>query len=78
MTARPLRFLLRPERIGAAIDQHHLSHDAFAAEIGVSRQHWSSLYNRHRALSPKVRWSILANTRLAGIPEAELFEVVAA
>lgn len=78
MTAHPLRYFLRTERVGAAIDQHHLSHEGFAAELGVSRQHWSTLYNGRRPVSPKLRRALLASPRLAGVAEAELFEVVAA
>jgi hypothetical protein len=78
MTVHPLRYFLRRVRVGAVFDQHHLSHEGFASEVGVSRQHWSSLYNGRRPLSPKVRRALLANPRLAGIPEGELFEVVAA
>ena len=47
-------------------------------QVALSRQHWSSLYNGRRPLSPKVRRALLANPRLAGIAEGELFEVVAA
>ena len=76
MTIPPFRFYLRPGRIAAVICLHHLSQDAFASEIGVCRQHWSLLFNRRRPLSAKVCRALLANPRLAGIPEAELFEVI--
>ncbi|MBM4367916.1 MAG: helix-turn-helix domain-containing protein [Deltaproteobacteria bacterium] len=78
MTAHPLRYFLRTEHVGALIDRHHLSHEAFAVELGVSRQHWSTLYNGRRPVSPKLRRALLASPRLAGVAEAELFEVVAA
>ena len=78
MTAHPLRYFLRRDRVGALIDQHHLSHEGFAAELGVSRQHWSILYNGRRPVSPKLRRALLASPRLVGVAEAELFEVVAA
>ena len=75
MTARPFRYLLRTARVAAIIAQHHLCHEGFADEIGVCRQHWSGIFNRRRTLSPTVRRALLGNPRLAGIPEAELFEV---
>ncbi len=77
MTTHPFAIYLRPTAIAAVLFRHHLCQEGFASEIGVSRQHWSSLFNRRRALSPKVRRALLANPRLAGVPEAELFEVVA-
>ncbi len=76
MTIHAYRFFLRADRIAAVIFQHHLSQDGFASEIGVSRQHWSLLFNRRRPLSAKVCRALLANPRLAGIPESELFEVL--
>ena len=78
MSTPPFRFFLRPDRIAAVICLHHLSQDGFASEIGVCRQHWSLLFNRRRPLSAKVCRALLANPRLAGIPEAELFEVLPA
>ena len=78
MTTYPFRFFLVPDRIAAVIFQHHLSQDGFASEIGVSRQHWSLIFHRRRPLSARVCRALLANPRLNGIPEAELFEVVPA
>ena len=78
MTAHPLRYFLRRDRVGALIDQHHLSHEGLAAELGVSRQHWSILYNGRRPVSPKLRRALLASPHLVGVAEVELFEVVAA
>lgn len=77
MTAAAPAAFLRPEAVRLAIFLHHLSHEDFAAELGLSRQHWSALYNRHRPLSAKVRRALLTSPRLVGLAEAELFDVVA-
>ena len=76
MPSRPLTFLLRREHIALILDQHHLCHEGFARELGLSRQYWSMLFNGKRPLSPPVRARILACPRLAGIPESELWDVV--
>ena len=77
MTTHPFAVYLRPAAIAAVLFRCHLCQEGFASEIGVSRQYWSSLFNRRRSLSPKVRRALLANPRLAGVAEAELFEVIA-
>lgn len=77
MTAsRPVAFL-RTEAVRFAIFRHHLSHEEFAAELGLSRQHWSVLYNRRRPLTARVRRALVASPRLVGVAEDELFDVVA-
>jgi len=75
MTARPLDFRLRKERIALVLDRHHLCHEGFAQELGISRQYWSMLFNRRRPVTPRIRARLLANSRLAGIPESELWDV---
>jgi transcriptional regulator with XRE-family HTH domain len=75
MTRRPLDFRLHKERIALALDQSHLCHEGFASELGLSRQYWSMLFNGRRSVPPWIRTRLLANPRLAGIPEAELWEV---
>jgi hypothetical protein len=77
MSKRPLDYRLRPERIALVLDRHHLCHEGFAQELGLSRQYWSMLFNRHRPLSPRIRARLLANPRLVGIPEGELWEIQA-
>jgi hypothetical protein len=77
MPRRPLDYRLRPERIALVLDRHHLCHEGFAQELGLSRQYWSMLFNRRRPLSPRIRARLLANPRLAGIPEGELWEIQA-
>ena len=75
MPQRPLDYRLRPERIALVLDQHHLWHEGIAKELGLSRQYWSLLFNRRRPVSPRIRARLLANPRLEGIPESELWEV---
>lgn len=75
MPSAPLRYILRPARVALVIAQHHLCHEGFANELEISRQYWSQVFNRHRALSPKLRRALLRNDRLKGIPEAELWDV---
>ena len=72
---RPLDYRLRKARIAVILDEQRLQHDVFARELDLSRQHWSQLFNRRRSLSPAVRARLLANPRLEGIPESELWEV---
>jgi hypothetical protein len=76
MPSRPLEFHINRSRIALVLDEHHLCHEGFAQELGLSRQYWSALYNRKRPLSPPIRARILACPRLAGIPESELWDVV--
>ena len=76
MAARPLCFLLRTDRIAVVLDTHHLYHEDFARELGVSRQYWSALFNRQRHLTPMIRRRLLQNERLLGIPEEELWDVI--
>ena len=76
MTTHPFLVYLRPAAVRAVLFRDHICQEGFAFELGLSRQHWSTLYNRRRSLTAKVRRALLANPRLTGIPEAELFEVV--
>ena len=76
MTTHPFLVYLRPAPVRAALFRDHLCQEGCASELGLSRQHWSTLYNRRRSLTAKVRRALLANARLAGIAETELFEVV--
>lgn len=78
MALSPLRYLLRQERLALIIAQHHLCQEGFAAELELSRQYWSELWNRHRPLSPKIRRALLQNERLKGIAESELWDVLPA
>jgi antitoxin component HigA of HigAB toxin-antitoxin module len=71
------RYYLQKGRIVAAIDASHLCQAGFAAEIGLSRSHWSQVLNRHRAATPRVRRALLHHAVLQGIPESELWDVVA-
>ncbi len=76
MTTHLSLVYLRPAPVRAVLFRDHLCQEGFASELGLSRQHWSTLYNRRRSLTAKVRRALLANARLAGIAETELFEVV--
>ena len=76
MTTHPFLVYLRPATVRAVLFRDHLCQEGFAFELGLSRQHWSTLYNRRRSLTAKVRRALLANPRLVGIAETELFEVV--
>ena len=75
MTSRPLDYRLRKERIALALDRSHICHEGFAQELGISRQFWSMLFNARRRVTPRIRARLLANPRLAGIPESELWDV---
>jgi hypothetical protein len=78
MPVRPLDYRIRPSRVALALDQHHLCHEGFAQELGLSRQYWSLLFNRRRPLTPRVRALLLKSPRLRGIPESELWDIVPA
>lgn len=71
-----LRYYLKKDRIVAAIDAHHLCQAGFAADIGLSRSHWSQVLNRRRTATPRVRRALLAHAILKGIPQDELWDVV--
>jgi transcriptional regulator with XRE-family HTH domain len=75
MPRRPLDFRLRKECIALVLDQHHICHEGFASELGISRQYWSMLFNGKRSLTPRIRARLLANPRLEGLPEAEIWDV---
>ena len=75
MTRRPLDFRIRKEHIALVLDRHHLCHEGFAQELGISRQYWSMLFNGRRHVTPRIRARLLANPRLAEIPESELWDV---
>ncbi len=75
MTRRPLDYRLRKERIALVLDRNHLCHEGFAQELGISRQYWSMLFNGRRSVTPRLRARLLANPRMAGIPESELWDV---
>lgn len=72
------RYYLNKTLIVEAIDANHLSQDGFAAEIGLSRSHWSQVLNGRLPATPKVRRALLNSSVLAGIPESELWHVEAA
>lgn len=69
-------YYLRKSRIVTAIDASHLCQAGFAAEIGLSRSHWSQVLNRRRSATPRVRRALLGHVVLRGIPESELWDVV--
>ncbi|MFZ5480652.1 MAG: helix-turn-helix domain-containing protein [Myxococcota bacterium] len=53
------RYWLKGESVRELVDQRHLSHQEFAALLGVSRAYWSQIVNGRRALTPKVRRALL-------------------
>ncbi len=69
-------YYLKKDSISLLIERNHLCHEGFAQEIGISRSHWSLIYNRHQRLSPRARRKLLACPLLRGIPESELWDVV--
>lgn len=69
------RYLLNTPRIHEIVDAKHLTHFAVAAELGVSRWHWSQLVNRRRPASAGVRRRMLRSEVFADITEAELWTV---
>lgn len=77
MTARHMgrRFTLRLAFVAARIDAAHLTHQDFAAAIGLSRSHWSQVVNGRRPATPDVRRAILDHPAFAGVDEAELWTV---
>ncbi len=68
-------YLLRPETLQAVLDQRHLTHQAFADSLGLSRSFWSALFHRKRALTPAVRRALLDSPVLCGLDEALLWDV---
>lgn len=70
------RYYLKRDRIVAAIDASHLCQAGFAAELGLSRSHWSQILNRRHAVTPRVRRALLGHAVLRGIPEDELWDLV--
>ena len=73
---RPARYLLLPDAIQEALDRHHLTHQAFADHLGLSRSYWSAILHRRQRLTPRTRRLLLSSAWLQSIPEAELWEVV--
>lgn len=71
----PATYLLRPETVQAVLDRHHLTHQAFADSLGLSRSYWSALFHRRRALTPSVRRTLLDSPTLRGLDEALLWDV---
>ncbi len=68
-------YLLRPETLQAVLDRRHLTHQAFADSLGLSRSYWSALFHRKRALTPAVRRTLLDSPVLRGLDEALLWDV---
>ena len=55
------------------LDRAHLAHDDFAAEIGVSRSHFSAVLNGRMPLSKRMRRKLLESPRLKDIPQSDLW-----
>ncbi len=72
----PALFLLRTDTIRWVLARNHLTHQRFAAHLGVSRSYWSQIVNRHRHLTPTMRQILLASRYLRGLTEDELWDVV--
>lgn len=70
------RYYLKKEPIVAAIDATHLCQAGFAADLGLSRSHWSQVLNRHRAATPRIRRALVNHPVLRDLPEDELWDVV--
>ncbi len=71
----PATYFLRPETVQAVLDRRHLTHQAFADSLGLSRSYWSALFHRRRALTPSVRRTLLDSAVLRGLDEALLWDV---
>lgn len=70
----PPIFILKPDAIANTIRRNHLCQEGFALTIGLSRSHWSQIFNRRKAVSFKVRRRLLDCPLLKGIPENDLWE----
>jgi transcriptional regulator with XRE-family HTH domain len=75
---RPPVYVLVKEPIVIALDAHHLTHADFARQLGISRSHWSQLFNGHRRATPRVRRALLRHPCLRGISEDALWERITA
>lgn len=71
------RYILRPGVIAERLDAHHLRQRDLAADLGLSRSHLSKLIQGNHSLSPKVRRALLDHSAFVGLPEAELWQVLA-
>ena len=69
-------YLLRRDTIEDTLDRYHLTHQRFAAHLGLSRSYWSQVYNLHRHLTPTVRLCLLNSRYLKGVDESDLWDVV--
>lgn len=69
-------FMLKPDAIAATIRRHHLCQEGFAQTIGLSRSHWSQVFNRRKPASPRIRRMLLNCPLLQGVPEQDLWEEV--
>lgn len=69
------RFFVRPDTIRRALYRNHLTHQAFADHLGLSRAYWSQIFRGHRHLTPTMRQIPLASHYLAGVPEDALWTV---
>lgn len=70
------RYYLKKDRIIAAIDARHLCQAGFAADLGLSRSHWSQVLNGHRSATPRVRRALVNHPVLRDLAEDELWDVV--
>ncbi len=70
------RYFLRSDVLERALERKHLTHQRFAAHLGLSRSYWSQVFNRHRQLTPQVRTWLLASRYLKGIDEDQLWDIV--
>ena len=74
---RRLRFA-RPEILGRAIEDRHLTQQDVAGLLGVSRSYWSQLFNGRRPLTPRMRLALLACPAFEGLAESDLWVTVEA
>lgn len=60
------------------LDERHLTASDLARDMGVGRQHLSTVMGGFKAISVRMRQKILAHPALKGVPEQRLWKVVLA
>ena len=70
------RRFVRREAIARTLRERRLTHQDLAGLLGIHPSTWSSLFNRHRHLTPRVRLLLLTCPALDGLEETDLWETV--
>lgn len=75
MRTQPARYYLNDAVVQTALDRANLTHKEFARHLGISRAHWSVIFNRWRRLTPMVRQLLVRSKYLTGIAPDDLWDV---